>query len=268
MTMNSIDPKPPILLRENAIAQPMSWWQRYFESIYQKKNAEIKLKFFSNNSIAFIRGYAIAHISQDLGNVGEQIREGGDEGNGKPMAGKYQRYIGSLFAWLLALASESKIELQDVTWKKYPGVCAYCHEPKDCAEAWWTISQKEKDKKPAPAVEEKTEPPPGNLDGWLEVWSRIYGRKVRGGLELHDIMYKLYEELGEILDAYNEHNFEDVKSELPDFLSWLLDLIIKLRQYGFIGENDKPSIILYEKFRNGCPSCKSPNECKCTLKWI
>jgi hypothetical protein len=265
--------KLAIELPANAMGLPMRQWQEYFASIYSEKNAEIRKLAFSNNLFAFIRGYSIAHISQDLGNVAEYIREGNKAEK------EYRRYIGSLLAWVFALSTESGFSLEDIIWKKFPGKCHCCQRTEDCQAAWWTAAQAKKgktDKDSEPKATTTDIPIPGNLDAWVEQWDKIYGRKIRVAIPLYDIMHKLYEELAEVLGEYDkgkdglEGEF-GVKYELPDFMSWFFALIIKLQQYGFLdGEKDKLGYILWQKFHKGCPEgsgCGKP-KCECKPLWV
>ena len=261
MPSSKQDLKPPIGSQADAHAYSLREWQLYFESIYSKGNAIVKREAFSKNSVAFIRGYSIAHISQDLGNLAEQIREGDNK--------KMRRYVGSLFAWICALCSESGLDIEKTTWNKYPGRCPHCGKAKDCADAWWTSAQMKKGKHPTHTRKAGSKPPK-SLDGWVSMWEEIYGSKVRVAIPLHDVMHKLYEELAEVLDEYDKSkkfSLAGVRNEVPDFLSWLFSLIIKLRQYNFLVESDKLADILYDKFSKGCNSCGKPS-CECTPKWV
>ena len=100
---------------------------------------------------------------------------------------------------------------------------------------------------------------------------KVYGRKYKIGMSLSDIMYKLYEENAEVLEALNslkpgdEESFNEVKSEVADFLTWVFALMIKLDSYCYL-EKMSLSKYLFEKFQKGCVRCKTI--CVCEPDWL
>ena len=231
--------KIPIPSKELANSYHLDEWQEIFKLIFNDSNLTVKLNGFSDNSVSYCRGFIISHITQDLGDLAESIRESKEDG--------ITRYISSIFAWSFALANELKFSLHSALIKKYPGFCPYCGEPADCADAWWTLKQTVKGKKPDPKIAKNEDgsdktpnPTPANFSMWIENVNNIYGRKYRIGMSLSDIMYKLYEENAEVLEALDDLDFkkdetiEEIQSELSDFITWLFALIIKLASYNFL----------------------------------
>jgi NTP pyrophosphatase (non-canonical NTP hydrolase) len=235
------------LVAEDARSFSLDDWQLFFEKMYGARNREIKKVAFVNNSVAFVRGYVLAQITEDMGNLAEVTRE-----NEKNPA-KTKKYLGSTLAWLFALSNEMGFKLSDVTFKKYPGICPYCQKPNNCTDSWWAPSDIAKDKKPKASA--LNTPKPKTLQQWYKMFDDIYGRKIRVAIPLHDVMHKLYEELAEIFKELNKDNKAGVTYEVPDYLSWFCALIIKSRHYAFLDFEDV-SVIVVEKFGEGCPKCK------------
>jgi NTP pyrophosphatase (non-canonical NTP hydrolase) len=244
-------------------------WQEFFKIVYGKRNQSIRHNTFNGNLIAYTRGYVIAHLVEDLGNLAESIREGNVE--------NMEKYIASQFAWLFVLCEDFGFDMSTITFKKFPGRCHYCGEYNDCAEAWWThsILHKNKHRKGyKPGWRKK----PETLEGWLDMFDAIYGAKAKVAMQTHDLMHKLYEELAEIMQGLDKatngktRTYHRVKYEIPDYVSWLFSLIVKLKQYGFIG-GENMATILWKKFKNGCLYCHKENtpphnRCECPPpKW-
>jgi len=263
--------KPPI---DDITAKSYSFfdWQCYFRTIFNDNNRRIKKVGYQDNQVAFMRGYIISHISQDLGDLAEAIRESDNA--------KLGSKIGSMFAWIFALANEFEENIEDIIYEKYPGFCPYCGHKKNCDCAWWIPAQTKKNK------EGKFEKPieegevghtkPDQLPGWITIWEIIYGKKYQIAQSIADIMYKLLEEEAEILEELDKTEgktldrekeyYGKAKREFADFISWFLALLYKLEERR-IDRNTLPNI-LHNKFgTNGCYWCKKPN-CECQPKWL
>lgn len=248
----------------NADAYSMRQWQNHFKKIYFKQNKIIKKKGFQNNQAAFIRGYIMFNITKDLGDLAESIRESNRDNT--------KRYIGSMFAWVSALANEIDFDLENAIWDKYPGFCPYCHKESDCDDAWWTTTQKKKDKDPKPKIlsDHTPLPRPQSLIGWIENWNTMYGNKYRTAMETHNIMFKLFEENAEILSELDKIKSNKVprskklQREVADFVSWMFAIVIKFDNS--FPKEELPKI-LFGKFGKGCKKCKN-RECKCKIKWL
>lgn len=246
-------------------------WQCFFKKIYFDKNNRIKKEGFQNNQVAFIRGYLISHISQDLGDLAEAITDNNDT--------NLEKKIGSIFAWTLSLANEFDGNIEEMIYNKFPGYCPYCCRTINCECAYWTPSQQRKDKareckepKDGPA-----HPKPERLSEWISTWDIIFGEKYRKALSISFVLSKLLEESAEILaetdkvetqvlDPKQEY-YEKMKDELADFVSWLFALIIKLESKKF--DPQEVALILHKKFKDGCPWCPDKKICNCQRPyWI
>lgn len=245
-------------------------WQCYFRSIFYENNKKIKERGYNNNQVAFMRGYIISHISQDLGDLAEAIRESDND--------TLKSKIGSMFAWIFALANEFEENIEDILYDKYPGFCPYCGHRINCDCAWWVPAQTKKNKdkkfeKPIDAISGITKPE--QLTGWIDMWEIIYGKKYQIAQSIADIMYKLLEEEAEILDELDKvegktlnrekEYYQKSKREFADFISWFLALLFKLEERK-IDRKDLPPL-LRGKFIDGCYWCKKSN-CICTPKWL
>jgi len=255
----------PLTSASDANSYSFGNWQYFFKKVFSGSNTEVKAKGFSNNTIAFATGYINSHITQDLGELAEHMRESDKD--------RVVRYISSMIAWNCALANELNFDLHAALWEKYPGYCKYCGEPDDCADAWWTSKQTKTGKKPShPLVKGRTaQHEPQSLNGWVELIDKLYGRKYKIGMSLSDIMYKLYEENAEVLEAlhalklHDKESFNEVKSEVADFLTWVFALMIKLDSYCYLKKTDL-SKFLFDKFQKGCVRCQTI--CVCKPNWL
>jgi len=246
-------------------------WQCYFRTIFFEKNNQVKADGFRDNQVAFIRGYLLSHISQDLGDIAEAITDSNIT--------QLRTKIGSIFAWIFALANELDDNIEDMIRSKYPGYCPYCCRIVNCECAYWTPSQQRKEKekectepKDGPAREK-----PSSLNGWIEQWDIIYGEKYRKAFSVAFVLSKLLEEIAEILaetdkvetkilDREKDY-YGKMKDEFADFVSWLFALVIKLEGKNF-DTKDLP-LVLHEKFKDGCPWCPSKKICNCPRPyWI
>jgi len=233
------------LVAEKARNYTLKEWQSFFKAMYDHRNHEVEKRAFNNNTIAYVRGYILAHITEDLGNLAEVTRENTKDPE------KITKYLGAVFAWLFALANDLDFDLGDVTFHKYPKVCPYCEKAVNCGDSWWAASDTTKDKKPMASVSGE---PPKTLADWYRMFDDIYGRKIRVAIPLHDIMHKLYEELAEIFKELNTSNLDGVKYEVPDFVSWFFAFITKMKHYAFVVEDDLSNVLI-RKFEQGCPDC-------------
>lgn len=246
-------------------------WQCYFRTIFFEKNNKVKSDGFQGNQVAFIRGYLISHISQDLGDIAEAITDS----NITQLKSK----IGSIFAWAFALANELDDNIEDMIRSKYPGYCPYCCRTVNCECAFWTPSQqrKEKEKECKEPIDGEARKKPTSLYGWIEQWDIIFGAKYRKAMSVAFILSKLLEETAEILAETDKVEtkildkdkdyYKKMKDEFADFVSWLFALIILLEGKDF-DTKDLP-LFLHQKFKDGCPWCPSKKICNCPRPyWI
>ena len=246
-------------------------WQCYFRTIYFNKNTQIKKDGFQDNQVSFIRGYLVSHISQDLGDLAEAITDSNPT--------NLRKKIGSIFAWIFALANELDANIEDMIYEKFPGYCPYCCRTINCECAYWTPKQQRKDKAREcnEPTDGKAHERPTRIQGWIEIWDIIFGAKYKKALSIAFVLSKLLEESAEILAETdkvegrtvdkNKEYYKKMMDELADFTSWLFALIIKLE--GKELENKTVPLILHEKFKDGCPWCPDKKICNCkTPYWI
>lgn len=159
----------------------------------------------------------------------------------------------------------------DIIWNKYPGVCPICfwrrvnngikssaeiEKPCDCLihdvenrdKADTEEEKKKKEKNNQERVKalrkyarSRLENKPATIDGWQEMWRKLYEANLRQ-ISLVDIGFHLLEELGEVSDAmlrmysYTE-TFDGqprwnqiwLEEEVADVFSWLLTLVNSLQ---------------------------------------
>jgi NTP pyrophosphatase (non-canonical NTP hydrolase) len=91
------------------IPSTLGEWQRMFEKIYGKINKMMWL----------IQVWL--HFHEELGELSRAFRLGNP---------KMKEEVADVFAWLVAFANKTKINLEEILWKQYPGRCNYCGKEK------------------------------------------------------------------------------------------------------------------------------------------
>jgi NTP pyrophosphatase (non-canonical NTP hydrolase) len=121
-------------------------------------------------------------------------------------------------SWVMAIGNRLHIDLDEETWKRFPGLCSYCGKrPCVCKKT-----------KPASRLHVKGigHARPRNLAGMQAMFDEIYPAQTR---TLADAGVHLAEEVGEVSEAihnylgqHQEKQFDDVKLEIADFISCVL----------------------------------------------
>ena len=125
-----------------------------------------------------------------------------------------------LFRRLLVFANMVGVDLEEAVWHKYPGLCPSCLASADCD----CIRQKKtfNGKETMDGFRANLELRPKTLDGWQDMFGRIYG-KVNKLVWKEMVWYHFEEEVGEVSDAYNfQLGPERLRDELADAFAWLL----------------------------------------------
>ncbi len=94
------DASKPVTLKE---------WQDFFFDLYGKIN-----KLLPTVTVGL-------HLAEEVGEVSRAFRLQEREGE-KPLHDE----VADVMAWLFALSSKLSIDLEEVTWRTYPGVCDVC----------------------------------------------------------------------------------------------------------------------------------------------
>jgi len=153
------------------------------------------------------------------------------------------------FSWSLALANRLHIELESEMWKRFPGVCPYCNQPR-CACKERAAERQELYLNPVHIAR------PTSLNGYQWMFAEIYPYNT-----LQDAVMHLAEEAGEVDEAIEHYTgthdaklFEEILIELVDVITNMLAVATCLR-LDLATEMEKV-------FAEGCNQChKTP--CKC-----
>ncbi|KKU52268.1 MAG: hypothetical protein UX72_C0007G0016 [Parcubacteria group bacterium GW2011_GWA2_47_10] len=62
----------------------------------------------------------LCHLAEEVGEVGKDYRTKNREG--------LEAEVADTFAWLCGLSARLAVDLEDLVWKSYPGVCNSCHK--------------------------------------------------------------------------------------------------------------------------------------------
>jgi len=154
------------------------------------------------------------------------------------------------FSWLMTLANRLHIDVSDVMWKRFPGVCSYCGQsPCVCREHRVTKRVR---------MKEDMLKKPKTLDTAQKKMNEIYpaGARTLAHAGIH-----LAEEMGEITEAiYRYYSnptpavYEEVKMEIADYASVIFN-VANSADINLSEELDK-------RYRNGCYECHAC-PCKC-----
>jgi len=188
-------------------SQPVtiSEWQDMFAQLYGKRNE------------ALSRETLCLHIVEEVGEVARDLR--------KEDYVSLREDLPDVFAWLCAYCELVGINLEDAVWEKYPRVCPYCLQKKNCVcvggsyaiyEVSRTQNYASKNSKPA------------TLDDWLMMFKTIYGNVntivMTPGIGLH-----LMEEIGELAKQLRRDNHETPRhyEGVADVFAWIMALAMK-----------------------------------------
>jgi NTP pyrophosphatase (non-canonical NTP hydrolase) len=121
-------------------------------------------------------------------------------------------------SWIMAIGNRLHIDLDEETWKRFPGLCSYCGKrPCECKKTKPTVRLHIKgDDRLRPRSFAETQ----------SMFDEIYPSRTR---TLADAGVHLAEEVGEVSEAihnylgqHKERQFDDVKMEIADFISCVL----------------------------------------------
>jgi len=176
----------------------------------------------------------------------------------KDYRGEFGSKLADIVSWHSALTNRLDLNVQEILWKKYPGVCSYCLKPKDCMCG---IEH-------PPEIEDK--------DFLLrKFWLDRDGREPKTFVEhqaLHGTLYSwqhkkefpivvaahIVEEAGEVSEAFSHQRSDDVAEEMADVLGWVFTLANRV-------EIDLADTI-WEFYPYACRVChEAPCSCEGTI---
>jgi NTP pyrophosphatase (non-canonical NTP hydrolase) len=222
--------RPPISLGQ---------WQEKFRAMYGQRNAELNL---SPSDIWL-------HLMEEAGELAADFR--------KEDYKKLWRDLPDVFAWLCAFANRTELLLEEVVWHKFPNVCPYCLKPESCSCIAENRSIMEDD-----ALQQyRRKPYPETLDGWEEMFERIYGN-VNTIQSSKGIGFHFMEEVSEVARELRREHHAELKNELADVLAWLVAVYHRAQAH----QSGKPTTLsacIWAIYPGKCDKCGScPCECE------
>jgi len=103
-------PKAWINNPQGTVPASLMDWQKMFQRIYGRIN---KMSWTIQIWL---------HFHEELGEISKEFRLGNKI--------KMEEEFADCFAWLIALCNKLEIDLSEVVWNTYPGVCSHCKEKK------------------------------------------------------------------------------------------------------------------------------------------
>lgn len=161
-----------------------------------------------------------------------------------------------LFRWYLCFCNFVRLDAADALWEKYPNVCPYGLERKNCD----CEDKPHELKGPSLTEYRQRKGRPRTIRSWQGMFRRIYGEaNARRGVEY--AFRRLLEEITEVLDLTlpNITNFNNFKKEMADVGARIFSLATLL-------EIDLQGGLL-ARYRGVCPDCTETPCTACRYLW-
>jgi NTP pyrophosphatase (non-canonical NTP hydrolase) len=171
----------------------------------------------------------------------------------KGRADKAQEYLADCFAWWVAICNFLHFEVEDVLWTKFPGICPYGGEEKDCdcegRKDLVRISES------VVRWHQENGTRPETIADWQAMYERIYGKANRSR-GYHFAVARLPEEIMEMIECILPwiEDRQKLKLELADIGARIFALAILL-------EFSLQEVFLF-RYPGRCPTCRLP-KCGC-----
>ncbi|HEX8557401.1 MAG TPA: diguanylate cyclase [Pyrinomonadaceae bacterium] len=175
-----------------------------------------------------------------------------------------REYLAKVFAWYCALANRLDLNLEDILWQKYPGVCPRCLAGVcECSEPPAPINPE----KLTMMALERINQRPTTLREWQVMFARIYkgpsGKTVvpptRERLAL--VFARIAEELGEVAEALGQDQTIDsdayliLKNEMADLGAWVFALANNLQYVDTTAHGVSLADIAWQLYPAKCHRC-------------
>lgn len=170
-------------------------WQGMFASIYAQRNRRL-----------YTSADLLLHMIEETAIIAEALR--------KENLAEIPKAIGHFFGWFCAFCTQGGLDLGQVVFEKYQGICPYCGKRENCI----CISEETKPRKWRRNSKGKI---PLSLGGWQTMFDKIYGRINRvAGRER--VWFHVNEELGEASQAFRLEEVGALKREIADIFAWFV----------------------------------------------
>lgn len=217
-------------------------WVRMIDQIYGERN---RRKNWSASDIWL-------HVVEEVGEVAEDYR--------KEDYAALLRDLPDVFVWLCSFSVRYNISnLAEVIWRKYPGICPYCHETQDCICVARNLRYN-KDHPKLEAARKNTDWQRYTLNDWQAMFGRLYGNVNKASWHV-PVGLHLFEEVGEVAKALLRDSWNDCLEEIADVFAWTFAIALKIPSNGSLAD------IIWDKYPGKCPKCdpkpEKPWSCTC-----
>lgn len=101
-------------IENGKVPSSLKEWQKALDLLYKKIN-----RVQEEEVIGF-------HMHEELGEISRELRKRSER---LPFSDKdLSDEIADVFSWTIGLASRMKLDMEEITWQKYPGTCPYCEQ--------------------------------------------------------------------------------------------------------------------------------------------
>lgn len=176
-----------------------------------------------------------------------------------------RKYLAKIFAWYCALANRLNIDLEDVIWRKFPGVCPRCLKGVcACGSSTADIDQEKVALLAASHMGEK----PVSLRHWQMMFANIYrgpagSQTISSNRERLAIVFsRMAEELGEVaeallLDDVIDHDVNNIIcNEMADLGAWIFSLANNLQYVDKGASGVTLADVAWESYGGKCHRCE------------
>lgn len=163
-------------------------------------------------------------------------------------------YLADIFSWYNAVANRLNLDVQEVMWQKYPGICSYCLRSRDCVcgiEHPPEPSAKTK-RLHSLRLDRETREPQTLKDHQL-LHASLYSWQHKRELPIL-IASHIVEEAGELSESLRHADMNSAAEEMADVLSWIFALATRL--------DLNLSEIMWEIYPYICRKCEQ-KRCAC-----
>jgi len=134
----------------------------------------------------------------------------------------FETYVADVFSWLNANANRHGLDMQEIMWARFPGVCSYCLEPAKCqCEIDHPQEPPNKAKRLRIFLLDREERDPQTL-AEHQYFHRMLYLWHHKGEDPNRIVQHIGEEVAEVSEALRHKDMGNVAKEMADALSWLL----------------------------------------------
>jgi len=179
-------------------------FQTMNEYIYDEKNRE----FYSDGDL-------IRRLQEVVALLSKVVR--------KDKRDLFGLYVADVFSWYNANANRHGLDVQEIMWARFPGVCSYCMQFSKCLCGMNHPEEEpeEKAKRLRAFLIDREGREPQTLAGHQDFHRTLYLWHHEGEDPVR-IVQHIGEEVAEVSEALRHKDMENVAKEMADVLSWIL----------------------------------------------